>query len=157
MKMKYVVLLGVGLAVIGVRVARRSGRPARAAAAGSNSSEALIDAVRAALADCDADAFAALVYTTDAPESQDLSAHRGMLKEDCGKTVASIKIEPLAADDPTSYEMRGVRYRPTLPPAGKLVIRFSDETDSAVRGETTSFLVGQRDGHWWVLTSEPDK
>jgi len=115
----------------------------------------LISQCRTALERCDADAFLKLVYTTDSPESQDLSNHRMMFEDDCHKPIADITIKPLGVGDVTSYELKGVRYRPTLPPRGKLEITFASEPNSAVHGETTSYLVGQGKGRWWILTSEP--
>lgn len=117
----------------------------------------LIAACRKAFEDRDADAFLKLVYTTESPESKDLSSHRQLFLLDYMKPIDSIRIDPLPADEVTSYVRHGVRYRPTLPPAGKMVIAFADDPDSKVRDETTSFLVGQKDGRWWILTAEPDR
>lgn len=112
---------------------------------------------RAAFEHCDADAFLKLIYTTDAPESKDLSAQRQIFETDCHKPIAEIKIEPLGAKDVTTYELKGVTYRPTLPPVGKLEIVFASKPNAAVHGETTSFLVGRTKDRWWILTAEPTR
>lgn len=117
----------------------------------------LVAACRKALDVCDADAFLALIYTGDTPEGRDLSAHREMFEADCGRPVESVTIDPLASTDVTSYEMNGVHFRPTRPPAGKLVIRFASEPGAAVHDEVTTFLVGRSAGHWHILTAEPDR
>jgi len=117
----------------------------------------LIAACREAIDTCDTDSFLALIYTGDSQEAQDLSAHRKMLEAECRRPIQSITIEPLKPTDITSYEMKGVHYRPTLPPAGNLVIRFASEPGAAVHDEETTFLVGRTEGHWWILTAEPDR
>lgn len=117
----------------------------------------LIAVCREALDRCDADAFLALIYTGNAPEAQDLATNRKVFEMDCGRPIDSIAIEPLESTDSTSYELRGVRYRPTRPPEGKLVIRFASAPDAAVHDETTSMLVGRAQGRWRILTAEPDR
>ncbi len=117
----------------------------------------LIAACREAMDHCDADAFLALIYTGDSTDAQDLSAHRQMFEADCHKQIQSITIEPLDSTDVTSYEMQGVRYRPTRPPAGKLVIHFASKSGDAVHDEITTFLAGRAQGQWRILTAEPDR
>ncbi len=117
----------------------------------------LIAACREALEHCDADAFLALIFTGASKEAQDLSMHRTVFEMDCGKPIQSITIESLESTDATTYEVRGVHYRPTRPPEGKLVIRFASDPGAAVHDETTTLLVGRAQGHWRILTAEPDR
>jgi len=117
----------------------------------------LVAACRKALDHCDVDAFLALIYTGETPEGRDLSAHRKMFEADCRRPIESVTIEPLKPKDVTSYEMHGVHYRPTRPPAGKLVIRFASNSEAAVHDELTTFLAGRSERHWHILTAEPDR
>jgi len=117
----------------------------------------LIAACRRALDQCDTDAFCNLIYTGETPEGRDLSAHREIFESDCGRPLESVTIEPLETTDVTSYDIKGVHYRPTLPPTGKLVIRYASDSGAAVHGEVTTFLVGRSDGLWRILTAEPDR
>jgi len=116
---------------------------------------ALIATCRKAYDHCDADAFLAQIYTGDTAEAKDLSLHRTMFEQECRRSIQAITTDPLESDDVTTYEAHGVYYKPTLPPAGKLVVHFTADGNEAVHDEVTTFLVGRKDGRWHILTAEP--
>jgi hypothetical protein len=75
--------------------------------------------------------------------------------EDFDLSVGRVSIEPLRPTEKLEYTVNGITYRPTLSPLGRVNIEFVAPPDARVRGRSTSYLFGSRDGAFYLLTTEP--
>ena len=64
-------------------------------------------------------------------------------------------IVPLRPTEKLEYTVTGIAYRPTLSPLGRVNIEFVAPPGARVRGRSTSYLFGARDGAYYLLTAEP--
>ena len=83
------------------------------------------------------------------------SIHRDIFwraaSDDFGRPVDSASVGDLDPTQELEYEMRGVVYRPSLSPEGRLNLHFGD----AAMVRKTSYLVGVDDGTWLVTLASP--
>jgi hypothetical protein len=81
----------------------------------------------------------------------------GTIERDIANTIRAVSIKPAAANDPTTYTQRGVKYQMTLKPVSRLEIEFAPRTVNGTQfnGERTSYSVGVRDGGYYLVTAEP--
>jgi hypothetical protein len=81
----------------------------------------------------------------------------GFIKRDIANAIRVVSVKPVAANDPTTYMQRGVKYQMTLKPVSRLEIEFAPRTVNGTQfnGERTSYAVGVRDGAYYFVTAEP--
>ena len=65
--------------------------------------------------------------------------------------------EPLAQHEMLSYQMNGVTFRPSLPPIAHLTVTFRPPASGVVTSQSTSYLVGVRNGAYVLVTRVPDR
>ena len=74
---------------------------------------------------------------------------------DFGLVIKRISLQPLAANETLEYTQHGVTYRPTLRPIGRLQVEFLPEPGTDQRQRSTTYLVGVKDGVYFLLTAAP--
>lgn len=122
------------------------------AAPGAASTDDLLQQFRAAFNKKDVSALMAMFYAEGAPlEVQRMN--EGMLKAMVQSKLSGLTIGPAAADDDKEYVRDGVTYRPTLKPTNSLKLAFADSGHGA---SGISFMVGSKDGAYYLVTSAAD-
>lgn len=92
-----------------------------------------------------------LVSKSQAFEDQ-RSSFEMSFKEDIERPIRSIELIPLGTEQ-LSYQMNGKTYRPQFPPKGRMKVAFDvGENDITA----SSYLVGEKDGRWWIVSAEAD-
>ena len=79
------------------------------------------------------------------------------IRADFGMSVKTLAIEPLAQHEMLSYKMKGVTYRPSLPPIGHLKVTFRPPANGLVTSQATTYLVGVHNGVYMLVTAVPDR
>jgi len=74
---------------------------------------------------------------------------------DFGKTIASAAVEPVGRGETFEYAQGGITFKPTLPPTGKLTVAFAPT--ATANKDSTTYLVGQSGGSYWLLTAEASR
>jgi hypothetical protein len=75
------------------------------------------------------------------------------LKAQSVRRIQSVDIVPVPDDQVLEYTRGGVRYTPSLPPVHKLVVTFASR--GSVSDESAGFLVGEKDGRYYVTLAAP--
>ena len=109
-----------------------------------------LDAFRAAHDSRDRQGMEALIWK-DHADPDALAGVTDTLTDDFEAELVDAQIVPLAENDPVEYTLRGVRYVPNLPPAGKLIATLNQETGTS----TTSLLVGYHERRYWIVSASP--
>jgi len=161
MKLKRTLLIVVEIGVISVApillIGCNSRKESLAVAVSSESqTEPTLAARKQFLADyrhahekSDVDAAMRLVCL-DHVTKDTIDALRQSLADDSRLPLKSVDIVPLEKNEHLEYTMRGVRYVPNLAPVGKLSIVLATGTDAV---STTTYLVGVKNGRYWIATS----
>lgn len=125
------------------------------AAAGQAGFERLADEYRRAHAARDVDAVVALTHQP--PGGTSLDTVREMAAVDVQQPVASVTLEPLAADERLEYTIRGVTYRPSARPVGRMRVKLARPArlGDGFTTDSTSYLVGLVDGRYRLLGDAP--
>jgi len=128
----------------------------RTLAHGAASTDQLADRYFAAIKKKDLKSAYALVYwkTVD-KHSEDLA--RNSIKSDMESLVSSVKVVPFKHNEKLQYSIKGVVYRPTLPPVGRLFITYTPNSASETRITSTSYLVGKSGGSYWITLASAVK
>ena len=74
---------------------------------------------------------------------------------DSGLVIKRISLQPLAANETLEYTQHGVTYRPTLRPIGRLQVEFLPQPGTDQQQRSTTYLVGVKDGVYFLLTAAP--
>ena len=77
------------------------------------------------------------------------------IADDFPMRIARVTVRPLAPDERLEYTRDGVTYRPTLRPVGRLTVEFVPGVGTAGGVTATSYLVGLKDGVYYLLSAEP--
>jgi hypothetical protein len=118
--------------------------------------EALAKAVERAYDAHDLEAMRALVCWQNV-DARTRAAFEQAVTADESLTVARVSAEPLGEGAVSEYVMEGVRYRPNVPPAGRLDVRFAAAGQpGAVRTDETSFLAGREDEGYCIAQAAPE-
>ncbi len=95
-----------------------------------------------------------LIYWGGAANGLRLSTERH-IADDFPMAIARVTIEPLAAGEMLQYTKDGVTYRPTLRPIGRMKVEFLRGRDASGGVTATSYLMGVKDGAYYLLSAEP--
>jgi hypothetical protein len=93
-----------------------------------------------------------LVYWASVQEA----ARQGFVRSvrfDLGHRLKSVEFVPLNRGEKLEYSKDGVVFRPSLPPVGRLVATY--EGSGKLQRLTTSYLVGVKDGHYYITLASP--
>ena len=104
----------------------------------------------------DADAIERLFFWGSSDSATRNSTDRA-IRADFGMSIKSIAIEPLAQHEMLSYTLHGASYRPSLPPIGHLKVTFQPPASGLVTSQSTSYLVGVRNGVYLLVTAVPER
>jgi hypothetical protein len=125
------------------------------AVARPSSLAALATAVERAYGEDDLAIMRALVCWQDV-DARTRAAFEKAVMADREFTVAHVEAEPLGDGAVSEYVLAGVRYRPNVPPVGRLDVRFAAAgQDGAVRTDETSFLAGRTDDGYCIALAAP--
>ncbi len=113
----------------------------------------LIDEYKQAHDARDIDAMMKLVYWGPAA-ADDHTMERDVFTNDFDSEIQSVTIEPIEAGATLEYTREGITWGPTLPPIGRLTIKFKVE-ESGNAG--TSVLVAEKDGSHHIVFAAPTK
>ena len=72
-----------------------------------------------------------------------------------GLVIKRISLQPLAANETLEYTQHGVTYRPTLRSIGRVQVEFLPQPGTDQQQRSTTYLVGVKDGVYFLLTAEP--
>lgn len=98
--------------------------------------------------------LATLVYWPGV-EQRDRAGFLRSVRGDLNHRLRKIDFVSLDAGAKLEYTLDGVVYAPALPPVGRMVISFEDE--GAVTHLSTSYLVGVKDGRYYVDLAAPKR
>jgi hypothetical protein len=93
-----------------------------------------------------------LVYWTGVQEA-DRQGFIRSVRFDLGHRLKSVEFVPLNRGEKLEYSKRGVVFRPSLPPVGRLMATY--EGSGTTRRFSTSYLVGVKDGHYYITLASP--
>jgi len=129
---------------------------AQAEAPAPRSAEELAERFRKAQAQKDLKAIQALFFWGKATTRVRLAV-RNSIDRDLARAATAVAIKPLSSGQRMSETLDGVTYRPTLDPVASLEVTFAPVTRGKIlyKPATSSFLVGARDGRYYLLTAEP--
>jgi hypothetical protein len=94
-----------------------------------------------------------LVYWSTAGREMHQTMERS-IAADFGRVIERITFQPLATET-LEYTRRGVTYRPTLRPIGRLQVEFRPQPGKGPEVRSSSYLVGVKDGIYFLLTAAP--
>ena len=105
----------------------------------------------------DVDAFLQLIeFASTTPEltrTQIATAFKNSLT----RRIATVEVQELSGTERTSYEIGGVAYVTTLPVIKKLKIAYSEEGQGPARVTFTTFLLGEKEGEYRIVSTMPKK
>lgn len=130
----------------------------RTALSPPHSVEELADRYRTAHSRKDVEAIRQLFYW-GASTQETRMAVTSFINSDVAHAIQAVTVKPPTPTDPTEYEKDGVKYRMTLPAIAKLVIDFQPRSvrGGTYKSEQTGYLIGVRNGEYWLVTSEPSR
>jgi len=77
------------------------------------------------------------------------------LRNDLKYRLQNVKFVPLDTGVKLEYTLDGVTYMPVLPPIGRMVASYEDQDN--VKNPTTSYLVGVKDGRYYIDLASPKR
>lgn len=86
--------------------------------------------------------------------------YRAALGDDLAHTLSGTAIKPLDPSEKLEYTVGEQAYVPTLTPIGRLEVKFAPFTRSdgaKVSALSSSYLVGEKGGRFYLLTAEPKR
>lgn len=119
--------------------------------AGSKSLDDLVRAYRAAHLANDQPALATLVYW-EGVETKEKKLVIASLKEGLERKFESITLIDLPPDQILEYTRNGKTYRPNLKPLKKMQVTYQDDSSGI---KSTSYLVGEHNGEYYITTAAP--
>ncbi len=116
---------------------------------GAEKGETFVEKYRAAHEARDVEALKALVHWKGASERTRETIEQRLIRH-LDRKIKSIEIRPLTSDK--KFETHA--YRPTLEPAGWLLISFKPQRGDSNR-LSAFFVVGEDDGEYFITVAEP--
>ena len=78
-----------------------------------------------------------------------------LASSDFSQKPGKISIAPLGANEKLQYTLNGITYVPTLKATGRMTIDFVVPPGAKMKASSTSYLIGTRNGGYYLLTAEP--
>ena len=122
------------------------------AADGAASTQELRELYKSYFGQKDEQKLATLAYWKGVTQDDREGFHRS-LRQDLRFSLESVEFEPLNLDGTFEYTRGGVTYAPNLKPIGRLVARY--QTQGNVTNLSTSYLVGKKDGRYYIALAIP--
>jgi hypothetical protein len=98
--------------------------------------------------------LATLVYW-EGVERRERDGFFRSLRNDLKYRLQNVKFVPLDTGVKLEYTLDGVTYMPVLPPIGRMVASYEDQDN--VKNPTTSYLVGVKDGRYYIDLASPKR
>lgn len=96
--------------------------------------------------------LATLVYWKGV-EQRDRDGFFRSLRNDLKHRLQNVKFVPLDTGVSLEYTLGGVTYMPALPAIGRMVASYEDQDN--VKNPSTSYLVGVKDGTYYIDLATP--
>ena len=118
-----------------------------------HTTDQLIQAFRVAHQKHSLAGVARLVYWGGTSQDMRRSSERA-IADDFPMAIVRVTMQPLAQGEMLQYTKNGVTYRPTLRAIGRMKVEFVPRSSSTATETVTSYLVGIKDGVYYLLTAE---
>jgi hypothetical protein len=102
----------------------------------------------------DVQRLATLVYW-EGVEQHERDGFFRLLGNDLRYRLQNVKFVPLDPSVKLEYTLGGVTYKPALPPIGRMVASYEDQDN--VKHPSTSYLVGVKDGKYYIDLATPKR
>ena len=119
---------------------------------GAVSEEQLATLYKRYFAAKDVEKLKTLVYWSGVQQSDRESFARS-LEFDLKYQLKDVRLVPLQRGEKLEYSRNGVTFRPSLTPVGRLIARYEDA--GTTRNLSTSYLVGTKDGRYFIALASP--
>jgi hypothetical protein len=98
--------------------------------------------------------LATLVYWPGV-EQRDRDGFLRSLRSDLKYQLKKVDVAPLDAGAKLEYTLEGVTYVPALPAIGRMIVSYEDEGN--VKHLSTSYLIGLKDGRYYIDLATPKR
>jgi hypothetical protein len=102
----------------------------------------------------DVQKLATLVYW-EGVEQHERDGFFRSLGNDRKYRLQNVKFMPLDTGVKLEYTLDGVTYKPVLPPIGRMLASYEDQDN--VKNPSTSYLVGLKDGKYYIDLAAPKR